>query len=500
MKGTSRLAGFWGSEIGRKAEVLSLAVVSAVAMVVFVLWSRHVYGFGFPLDDAWIHQTYARNLASGLGWVYRPGIPSAGATAPLWVMLLAVGHLFRVLPLVWVWALGWATLTALGLLAVWGWRRLAPQSKRKLAFAAGLVLLTEWHMIWASLSGMETALFSLIVFAALLALTDSPPRWFTAAVLIAFGIWLRPEMVGVWGIAVLGWALTFYPKNLFSRQSLKALAVLVFVPSVGFGLLAAFNYHLSGTLWPNTFYAKQAEYAALLAQPLWKRWLREAAQPLVGVNAILVFGFLFCGWKSRFRQCGLPLLWALGHITVYALRLPVVYQHGRYLMPVVPVLGFWGLLGWAEGLERFSARVKWVAFRTLWASLGAAVLVFAALGANSYARDVAFIQSEMVDTALWGAEHLPQNTKVAIHDIGAWGYFTDFPIIDLAGLISPDVVPVIRSEEGLRKFINAHHAEVLVTFPDWYPHLVAGLQVLYFNPHGWGTKEGGTHMTVYHWK
>ena len=484
----------------KKTTTAILPLTTIFTTAAFLLWSHHTYGIGFPLDDAWIHQTYARNLATGLGWVYRPGIPSAGATAPLWVMILAIGHLLRIPPLIWVWLLGWGTLTALGWLGLWGWQQLAPPRRRNWGLAAALLLVAEWHLVWASLSGMETALFALLAFATLLALTVPRPRWLSAAVLIAFGIWLRPEMIGLWGIGLLGWGIVFYRQGPFSRESLRSLASLVFIPLGSLALLMAFNHHLAGKIWPNTFYAKQAEYAILRTLPLWKRWLREATQPLIGVNVLLIFGFFFCKWKKRPRQCALPFLWALGHITVYALRLPVIYQHGRYLMPVIPALAFWGLLGWAELYEMLAARWKWMLSRALFASLTSAALIFLALGANAYARDVAFIQSEMVKTAQWSAEHLPANTRVAIHDIGAWGYFTQFPLIDLAGLVSPKVIPIIRSEKDLRTFITSKHADVLVTFPDWYPQLTKGLKVIYFNPNGWGTCEGRTHMTVYLWK
>ena len=55
---------------------------------------------GFPLDDAWIHQTYARSLALTGRLEFTPGQASAGSTAPLWTLLLAVGYLLR-LPYNW---------------------------------------------------------------------------------------------------------------------------------------------------------------------------------------------------------------------------------------------------------------------------------------------------------------------------------------------------------------------------------------------------------------
>ncbi|HEX9798899.1 MAG TPA: hypothetical protein VGC00_01890, partial [Thermoanaerobaculia bacterium] len=45
---------------------------------------------GFPLDDPWIHLTFARSLAAGDGLAYRAGELVAGSTAPLWTALLAV--------------------------------------------------------------------------------------------------------------------------------------------------------------------------------------------------------------------------------------------------------------------------------------------------------------------------------------------------------------------------------------------------------------------------
>ena len=60
-------------------------------------WSRP----GFPLDDAWIHQTYARNLAAAGRWEYVPGATSAGSTAPLWTLLLAAGYLLHGPYLLW---------------------------------------------------------------------------------------------------------------------------------------------------------------------------------------------------------------------------------------------------------------------------------------------------------------------------------------------------------------------------------------------------------------
>ena len=42
---------------------------------------------GFPIDDAWIHAVFARNLVEGQGFAFNPGESIGGSTAPLWSRL-----------------------------------------------------------------------------------------------------------------------------------------------------------------------------------------------------------------------------------------------------------------------------------------------------------------------------------------------------------------------------------------------------------------------------
>ncbi len=97
---------------------LWLAAALSTGGYLLASWSA---GFvGFTLDDAWIHQTYARNLGLHGQFAFIPGQPSAGSTSPLWTALLALGYLLRIDYHLWTYGLGAA---ALGLNA-WLARRL----------------------------------------------------------------------------------------------------------------------------------------------------------------------------------------------------------------------------------------------------------------------------------------------------------------------------------------------------------------------------------------
>src|SRR5437879_5178417 len=68
----------------------SIVVATLVCSAFFLFAEHQVAGkWGFSLDDSWIYATFARNLATGHGYSFNPGEPISGATAPLYVFILA---------------------------------------------------------------------------------------------------------------------------------------------------------------------------------------------------------------------------------------------------------------------------------------------------------------------------------------------------------------------------------------------------------------------------
>ena len=130
---------------------------------------------------------------------------------------------------------------------------------------------------------------------------------------------------------------------------------------------------------------------------------------------------------------------------------------------------------------------------------GLVLVAFWFLGARSYAQDVRFIESEMVATAQWIAVNTPVDSLVAAHDIGALGYFSHRRLLDLAGLVSPEVIPFIRDQNQLALFLDNQGANYLVTFPGWYPQLVSRAQQIYKSPGVSGVDTGYDDMAVYSW-
>lgn len=482
----------------RIAYLLAYPGLSALSIVIYLLASFFIYRFGFPLDDAWIHQTYARNLGLNADWAYLPGQPSAGSTSPLWSALLALGYFFRLGPYVWTYFLGWVCLSLVAILGnqiihqmgavngKWGW-------------VAGILLVFEWHLIWAAASGMETILFVCVILVVFALLYANNRRWFILGLIVGLSVYIRPD-----GLTLLGpifWVLIFDNLDWGKRVRVGLIFlfgfILLFIPYI------FINEVLSGAYWPNTFYAKQAEYSIELLDPLWWRLVEQFQLPLVGVGVVLLPGFIKFLWRSSRQRSWVNLslgIWAIGYLVIYAIRLPVTYQHGRYAIPMMPIYFLCSVVGTMYWLKLSSHNFfKRVLSKSLVITGGVVLLAFWLLGARAYARDVAVIESEMVDTAHWIAANTEKESVIAAHDIGALGYFSKRKLVDLAGLISPQVIQFIRDETELAEFLDEEQTDYLVTFPGWYPLLVKDVEIIYQSNALFAPQQGGENMRVYRW-
>ena len=486
-----------------------LALCAALSLGGYLLASSLIFRIGYPLDDAWIHQTYARSLASTGSWAFLPGQPSAGSTAPGWSLVLALGYWLNLSSYVWTFFWGWALLAVLAVVTAYGFRILVPD-RQELGLWAGLLVIFEWHMTWAAGSGMETLLSALIALMVLLWTIRLEERfdegtrsnrwqWFGLGLLVGLSIWVRPD--GITLLAVGGFTLILGKGKL--KNKLSSLLIL----GTGFLLMTVpyliFNQVLAGEIWPNTFYAKQAEYAVLRSLPYWQRLLDVSRQPLTGIGIVLLPGFIWFVIQSirmrRWAKLG-GALWAFGYLAIYAWRLPVTYQHGRYVMPVIPVYCLFGIAGLVSLLE-IKIEGRWGRiFKRAWVVAAGIILVaFWILGGRAYAMDVGVIESEMVDAATWIADNIEQDALIAAHDIGALGFFANRNLIDLAGLVSPEVIPYIRDETALRNHLNEKGADYLMTFPGWYSTLASDKVMIYQSNGRISPEMGGENMSIYEW-
>lgn len=502
------------ANVFRRYDLVLLALAGGLVLL-YVLTA----GWGFPLDDSWIHQTYGRNLAQYGEWAFIPGIPSAASTAPLYTLLLAAGYFLGVDYLLWTHLLGALALAAAGILGARMAEKLLPET-RFIGIITGAAIIGTWHLIWAAASGMETMLFSTFTLTLLYAAWREigvgaetnfvvGRRGVIFGVLAALATLTRPEgimLAGLVGIAML----LARPQGSWTRVAVWSIGA-----AGGFLICIApyllINLQITGGLLPNTAGAKQAQFAPLIALKSYpQRFSDLLIAVIVGGQVVLLPGVLLFtllklrDWRKD-RRVVLYLvapLWSVALIALYAARLPMYSQHGRYVIPALPALIVFGVVGtiWLllTGQQimilRVVSRVLTITAALLFAYFGLIT------GPQTLQRDVQIINEEMVASAYWIRDNLDPAQLLAIHDIGAVGYFASRPIFDLAGLVNPEVIPIINDEEPLWEMMRERGAVYLMAFPDQVPGDDVRDQRLcpiYTTGGTASPNAGGANMTVY---
>jgi hypothetical protein len=344
---------------------------------------------------------------------------------------------------------------------------------------------------------METLLHGLIILAVLGALMTGSRRYLTLGLLTGLSVWVRPD-----GLTLLG-PIIFVAMMVEKTWRLRSEAILRML--IGFGSLllpyVLFNLALSGHAMPNTFYAKQAEYGLFWHSiPLLERISNYLAPILASPFLVLIPGaIIWLAKRIRARDWGAlaSLLWVLGYIGIYFLSLPA-YQHGRYIIPSLPVMYLWGVAGFLEVVLALQTHKQLV---FIWQVLTIGLCVaFTFLGARQNADDVRWVESEMVATAKWVNQNLPAGARLAVHDIGALGFYVQNPIVDMAGLITPEIVPFIRDESRLAAYLDSRSVDYLVTFPSFYPQLTSHKELVFEAGSDSQSSELGESIGVYRWE
>ena len=498
------------------------ALIIIVACIATLLYLQRVDS-GFPLDDSWIHQVYGRNLAEFGEWAFIEGEPSAASTAPLYTALLAVGYTFDLPYEAWTHLLGAFTLILAGLISARLTERISPE-KTWTPLASGLAIVSAWHLIWSAVSGMETMLFSMFTILLMwLAWRELDKRsdkqshimlrGFIFGIVSALAMLTRPEGVMLAGIVGL-LMLIVRPQGNFRKTLMWGGASLI-----GFLLLISpyllLNLDLTGGLLPATSDAKYAQHLVIIQQTtFFERLLIMTIPVLAGGQFLLVFGLIRfvvphikrirINPQSLFYL--LPVIWIIAMICLYAVRLPAGYQHGRYVIPVIPAMIIVGVVGTTQFImatnedERDFAIGRLLSRVVAVSALGSFIYFGFILGPDVYEQDVDIINEEMVDVAHWIEENIPEGELLAIHDIGAVGYFAPRPILDIAGLINPEVVPIIDNEEALWMLMQDYDARYLMAFPDQVPGddiNDSRICILYQSNGRTSFNLGGGKMTVY---
>ncbi|WP_044985403.1 hypothetical protein [Sorangium cellulosum] len=421
-----------------------LHLALGLVLPAIVLVANMVRVRSFTIDDAYISYRYARNFARGLGLVYNAGERIEGYTNFLWTVLLAAFIKVGLDPDVVAKVLGGlaacGSLGAIYLLSA----RLRPHGA--IPCIATWLFATSIVQSGYAVFGLETPLFVLLVLAGTEMMFRERDRGtgfpYSGLVFGLAGL-TRPEAPMFLGIPMLFLGLRF-----FGRQNL--LRGVVFAAPIACHMLWRHSYY--GTWLPNTLSAKTGSLTDQLAGG--QRYLAEYAAHTSPVLLLALFG-LCVAIVARHRDalCVAALALAVGG---YVLLVGGDWMpFYRFMSPFEPFCFLLAGLGARSLLEPLLTALSARAAasregRAMALAAGAGALAVGCIVALGVFRaqkldraqfrilddDKRFWDTAAGGTAAWFQEH-DKPGEVAVGDIGYIGYATDYPVLDLLGLVDP---------------------------------------------------------------
>ena len=435
---------------------------------------------GFTLDDSWIHLQFARTIYEGNPWEYSPGYPSTGSTSPLWSVILSVLFFFTSDPVTLasgVYIISIIFYTASTFLVGLIIREYTQSSSWGILGILGFVVVPR--NTWLMLSGMETPLFVFVLLISIIVLDKDEIKYdIVLGVLVGIAYLSRPEGI-ILAIAVpVRFVILTYKK----RTDLKRVGILF--ASAGLALLVALPWILhclsvTGLPLPDTFYAKvhvPTDYEIGAWNFWWTLFVREMPFILMGV----FFGIILFV-KGR------PFPWILPVLLTVLYRLTAPYasliNNNRYLVPIFDLFFLvsviviaWILEIILIGIFRLSDydETKILAIIITFLVLIVPLLIPYVHQATYYGKAVKTVNDLHVNIGHWMAENTPEDAIFATHDAGAIRFISNRSMIDLAGLVSPDIIHGNMTTQQTLQYLRAQGCNYFVyfnelfTFWTWY--------------------------------
>ena len=443
-----------------------------------------------PLDDAYIHFQYAKQIALGQPWQYNSGYPiSTGATSLIYPFLLAVAYWlgFREDGIVWPAMLIGATSLVISAVLIYkitfnlnrSEERLPALWQRRIALITSLLFLFTGAIPWSYLNGMETGLFTLFILAAFHSfVTERPGR---TALFLTLSALARPEGIFLAGIA---WLISA-GQLITDRQQYKRQFGLMTIAMLLSSTPYLVNIVLTGTPVATGAQAKSwlgnvpfvlsdllismGRMAVLILERMTFGFLASRSWPVVpGVLLLAMVGAISL-WKRKYRWTVLLAGgWFIAGTLLAATLITALWQIGRYQVPFLAILV--PFVGVGFGVLLISVRPRWrkgLAFGfLLWAVL---VIISSAEAVRAYYDAVASTYGQQIALADTISRQLPDDSLVAVHDAGAIKYLGNRNIYDMIGLTTQGTADAWRHGSGaiFELMMEASHRPThFATYPD----------------------------------
>ncbi len=472
----------------KQVRILFYLLVILLPFVFSLIYIRYAYKvngvLSFPLDDPWIHLTFAKNLAHYFSFsFFKNEMVTAGSTSPLYTLILSLMFFISDNEMYISYILGLLFFAG----SSFAFYKLCNvEFDKEIIFAlicTGIFIFDKWMNFIAG-SGMETTMYIMILILCAYFYRKRSPAPF--AVMLGLIMWTRPDGVAFIFAVIVDYILvSYYSKDqinliLFSGNDLKKI-FLIFAGIVGLYLLM--NYALSGSLLPNTYNAKLTYYSPefrsrydFLKYEIWE-YFKYGSYYVVMIGFIAaLLKFIFDIYKKTYNQNTLYIVFIFALIFIYWLKLPYAHRFGRYMMPLIPFFILVATIGFRDLAKIINKYTDNALFSKSLFYIWAGIIFF--MGVKNYdetkdlyASQCKYIYDRQVMAAKWLKKNTNENDIIATHDVGAIGYYSDRKIIDVAGLVTPELISKINDVnyvDYMTKYLKDNGVTYLAFLREWY--------------------------------
>jgi hypothetical protein len=434
------------ARFGSKYHLLIITAGVFVFLLLQIPLSRYL------IDDAYIHLTFARNLAESHGFSFNPGEPTYGVSAPLWTLLLAFQSLiFGASPAIAKFSsllCGFLTIPLLFLIA----------RKIGLSHLSAILVTVAWSVnVWLirwSASGMESSfavLLLIIAFGAQFDRRSSAAIWLGLAALarlevaIFLPIFAIDQLVGRGvrkTVEFLGiFLLVFLPWNIYAWRTfgtiipnpaqIKSDSALPPISEIVLNLKRIGGIFLASSAW-------EILAIVVIVIALWRASGAGKSAPMVGNAAANLT-------QSHPIQSGTRIIFLLA---AWVILPPLFYLsrgifvQSRYILISVPplLLLCFFLIDWFEletaALLRFPIRYLLVSLIVVQNLVMTFVMTYPHAHLFQQTTDA------LAGLAAYLRDQTPAKSSVAVGDVGLIGFYSHRYVIDVEGLITRQIVPI----------------------------------------------------------
>jgi hypothetical protein len=325
---------------------------------------------------------------------------------------------------------------------------------------------------WLMLSGMEYPLFLFLILLPLYLLERSE-HYVDAilGVIVGLTFLTRPEGIVLAAvifpirIAQHASARDFTKKRFLSVISIPLLAGVVVLPWI-LHCLATTGYPM-----PDTFYAKVGpitDHHVEAWNIFWTAFISE--MPFILTGALL--GVLTLMYKR-------PYAWfmAIGLFFLYRYTMPyqALINNNRYVIPIHVFLAITCIV--AFGLFAKEVIKDDHQFNSEYVKVGLVLFLVTltfAFSVPAYFRQAELfghatknINEMQVELGLWVDENLPEDAIIALCDVGAIRFISNRTIVDLCGLVTPEITHGNFTPFELADYLESRDIDYLIIFGKW---------------------------------